>query len=101
MYYKWSHRLTTFEFLNECIVNVPYKWTDKTNSPHAIPRSMFSQNTIGGNAHENWNLVRLLPYLVEHMVPEVEPAWLVLMDLKDVVELLLSPAHTDESIAYL
>ncbi len=96
-----SKKYFTFEFLNECVVNFPYKWTDKTNSPHAIPRSMFSQNTIGGNAHENWNLIRLLPLLVGHMVPEDEPAWLVLMDLKDIVELVVSPVHTDESIAYL
>lgn len=34
-------------------------------------------------------------------MPEDEPAWQVLMDLKDIVEPVVSPVHTDESIAYL
>lgn len=34
-------------------------------------------------------------------MPEGEPAWVVLMDLKDIVELIVAPVHTDESIAYL
>lgn len=34
-------------------------------------------------------------------MPENEPAWLVLMDLKDIVELVVAPVHTDESISYL
>ena len=35
------------------------------------------------------------------LVPENEPAWLVLMDLKDIVPLVVAPVHTDESISYL
>lgn len=34
-------------------------------------------------------------------VPEEEQAWQLLMTLKDVVELAMSPAHTDETIGYL
>lgn len=33
-------------------------------------------------------------------VPEQEEAWQLLMRLKDVVELAMSPTHTDESIGY-
>lgn len=33
-------------------------------------------------------------------MPENEPAWLVLMDLKDIVELVVAPVRTDESISY-
>lgn len=43
----------------------------------------------------------MLPFLIGHVVPEVEPTWQVLMDLKDIVELVVSPVHTDESISYL
>lgn len=43
----------------------------------------------------------MLPFLIGHVVPEGEPAWQVLMDLKDIVELVVSPVHTDESISYL
>ena len=34
-------------------------------------------------------------------MPENEPAWLVLTALKDIVELMIAPVHTDESISYL
>lgn len=51
--------------------------------------------------HENWTLLRLLPFVIGQIVPEDEPAWQVILDLKDIVELVVAPVHTDETIAYL
>ena len=96
-----SKKYFTLDSLNTLIQTFPYKWGDKTNRPHAIPRSFTSRNTVGGNAHENWALLRFLPFLIGHIVPEDEPAWLVILDLKDIVELVVAPVHTDETIAYL
>lgn len=79
----------------------PYKWTDKTNRPHTVPHAFMSNGSIGGNAHENWSLLRFLPFLVGHLVPPDESAWQVLMELKDIVELVVAPVQTAESIAYL
>lgn len=31
-------------------------------------------------------------------VPEIEPAWFVLMDLRVIAELIAAPVHRDESI---
>ena len=87
--------------LNELIASFPYKGTDKANSPQAIPISYVKRRTIGGNAHENWALIRLLPLLVGSRVPESDSAWQVLMTLKDIVELAVAPVHTVETIAYL
>lgn len=39
--------------------------------------------------------------MIGNVVPEGDGAWAVLMDLKEIVELVLSPAFTDESIQYL
>lgn len=39
--------------------------------------------------------------MIGHLVPEVEPVWQVILDLKAIVELVVSPVHTDNSIAYL
>lgn len=96
-----SKKYFTLDFLNTLIQRFPYKWGDKTNRPHAIPRSFTSSNTIGGNAHENWTLLRFLPFVIGYIVPEDEPAWLVILDLKDIVELVVAPVHTDETVAYL
>lgn len=96
-----SKRLFTLDDLNKAILAFPYKWSDKTNKPHIVPQSLLVRKTIGGNAHENWSLLRLLPFVIGPLVPDNEPAWLVLMDLKDIVELVVAPVHTDESISYL
>lgn len=73
----------SLEMLNKSILNFTYKRADKTNRPHVIPQTFTKRTTIGGNAHENWSLLRLLPFMIGHLVPEDETAWQILMDLKD------------------
>ncbi len=68
---------------------------------HIIPRNYSSRKRICGNVHENWNLIRLLPFLIGDLIPEDELAWQVILDLKEIVQLAVAPAHTDETIAYL
>lgn len=91
----------TFEYLNNKIVLFPYQHTDKVDRPQTISKTFAAKNTIGGNAHENATLFRLLPLMIGPMVPEGDGTWTVLMDLKEVVEIVLCPVFTDESIQYL
>lgn len=56
---------------------------------------------MGGNALENWCLVRPFPLIIGLKVPEDEPVLQMLMILKDIVDLAMSPIHTEESICYL
>lgn len=39
--------------------------------------------------------------MIGFKVPEREPAWHLLMDLKDIVELVVSSFHTDDTIRFL
>ena len=39
--------------------------------------------------------------MIGHLIPEDEPAWKVILDLNDVVELVVVPVHCDKSVAYL
>ena len=94
-----SKNYFTLDELNDVIKHFPYKWADKRNSPQLIPDKFLT--TIHGNAHENWALLRLLPFFVGTRIPHGEPAWEILMDLKDIVELVVAPVHTEESIAFL
>lgn len=96
-----SKKYLSLDELNKLILNFPYQWGDRTSKPHIIPRTYASKRTIGGNAHENWGLLRLLPFIIGHLIPEGEPAWLVLLDLKEIVELAVAPIHNHETIAYL
>ncbi|XP_041951021.1 uncharacterized protein LOC121711457 isoform X1 [Alosa sapidissima] len=91
----------TLDFLNTKICTFPYKGTDKSDKPKPIPKTFMAKKTIGGNAHENAALIPLLPFLIGSLVPEGDYAWEVLMDLKDIVELSLSPTFTEGTICYL
>lgn len=66
-----------------------------------MPLAFSTKKRIGGNAHENWSLVRFLPLLIGDKVPANESAWQVLTHLKDIADLVVAPFHTKESVAYL
>lgn len=86
--------------LNSLMSCFPYKWNDKVNCPQAIPLTFAIRCSIGANAHENWCLLRMLPFMIGDKVPD-DPAWQVLMTLKEVVELAMAPVHTKETIGYM
>lgn len=96
-----SKKQFSIDDLNEVILGFPYKWSDKTNKPHIVPKNVSAQETVRGNVHANWRLLRLLPFLNRHLVHKNEPAWSVLMYLKDIVELIVALTHTYVSISYL
>lgn len=91
----------TFENLNRLVQSFPYKGGDQTNRPQKLPHNFLSKKTVGGNAHENWCLLRLLPLIIGQHIPENEPAWELLLDLKNIVELVVCPVHNSDSVAYL
>lgn len=100
-----SKKFFTLDRINHLITSFPYKFGDKTNRPHLLPKTLLQKKlksqTIGGNAHENWCLLRLLPLMVGTLVPDNEPAWQLILDLHDIVELVVAPIHCAESIDYL
>lgn len=91
----------TLEELNNAIHKFPYRFSDKLNRPQRIPQTFRVSGSIGGNGHENWTLLRLLPLMIGHLVPEDCKVWGILMDLKDIVELLCSSTFSEESLCYL
>lgn len=87
--------------LNCRIRTFPLQFYDNTNRPQIIPSNFKKNGTIGGNGHENWTLLRFLPLLVGHLVPEGEKAWHIILELKDIIELLASSSFTTETLCYL
>ena len=88
------------ETLNAAIKQFLYTFSDRTNQPQLITKNFSSKRTIGGNHHENWTLLRLLPLLTDHHIPEGDETWEALMILKDVVELSVSTSFTEESVYF-
>jgi hypothetical protein len=91
----------TLEGLNRKIMLFQYENSDKVNRSRPISKTFARKRSIGGNGHENSTLLRLLPLMIGHTVPDGDGAWTILMDLKDIVELVLSPTFDDKSIDYL
>ncbi len=96
-----SKRYFTLDELNAVIKSFPFKFTDKTNKPQQISKTFVSKHSIGGNCHENWTLIRLLPLMMGHRVPEGDKTWQILLELKDIIELLATGQFTDETLCYL
>lgn len=91
----------TLDRLNSLINSFPYKYSDRVNKPKAISKANVEKGSIGGNGHENWTLLRFLPLLIGKSIPEQEPAWEILMDLKEIVEIVVSPVFSEEILHYL
>ena len=91
----------TLNVLNQAIRFFENTFSDRTNRPQMIGKGFSTKGTIGGNAHENWCLIRLLPLLIGHYVPEGDNTWEILMLLKDIVELAVAPRHTEETLHFL
>lgn len=93
-----SKKILSLDLLNELIHHFPYKCGDKTNRPQLVPQTFARRKSVN---QENWCLLRLLPLIIGHLVPADEPVWLMILDLKDIAELVVSSVHTDETSAYL
>lgn len=96
-----SKHYFTLDTLNRQISLFPYKDSDRVNKPQKISKSSFLKVTIGGNGHENWTLLRLLPLMIGSLVPENDPSWEILMDLKEIVELVVSSTLSDATLSFL
>lgn len=96
-----KNKYFTLSELNNLIKHFPFKFTDNLDLPQAIPVNFASRGTVGGNAHENWALIRSLPLIIGSRIPIDDPAWQILLTLKDIVELSVAPLHSPESVAYL
>lgn len=96
-----SKGFITLEVLNDCIKSFPFKYSDKVNKPQKIPKASFEKGTVGGNGHENWTLLRLLPFMIGRKIPEQEPSWEILMDLKEILDIVVSSELSEDALCYL
>lgn len=96
-----SKGFITFEVLNDCKQSFPFKYSDKVNKPQKIPKASFEKGTVGGNGHENWTLLRLLPSMIVRKIPEQEPSWEILMDVKEILDFVVSSELSEDAMCYL
>ena len=69
-----------------CIFN--YGKCDVTNKP-AVPKKLDS--ITSQSASQMYTLLRLLPLMIGHFIPEDNMAWEIFLLLKDIIEIVTSP----------
>ena len=73
---------------------------DLKNKPVLLPLSLASVNIVG-SASEKLSLFRMLPFLVGYCVAVANPHWLLYLQLRDIVDYILSPSFPLDKLSYL
>lgn len=89
----------TYADLNIMLVQFKFQGRDANNKPAFVN---LSGNRLGGQAVENWNLLRLLPIILSAYVKDHNDlVWRLFLLLREVVEYVCSPKISHEQLAYL
>ena len=93
-----TERHCTETVILSCIKSFQYGRCDVKDKP-------AEANSFGGLTTQStvqmWTLIRFLPLMLGHLVPEGEKVWELLLLLKDITEIGLSPIHTKATCAFL
>jgi len=88
----------TLELLNKNIERFPLRGSDASNRPAPT----VSKKKLGGQAVENWCFVRFFPLMVYGLIEDTrDEVWQLVLKLKEIVELVVSPEIHPSDIAYL
>lgn len=92
---KWL----TYNDINRRIAQFKYLGLDRNSQPCQIN---VNGEKLGGQAIQNWCLVRLLPMLVGDKISDPEnTVWQAFSQLRDIVELVCAPKISEAQIATL
>ncbi|XP_064469848.1 uncharacterized protein LOC135384580 [Ornithodoros turicata] len=79
-----------------------YGINDKKSKPVPLPDSFLRSNShIKGTASQKWCILRILPQMISHLVPEGHPAWEVYLLYRHIVDIILADKVPAECIQYL
>ncbi|KAJ1519244.1 hypothetical protein ONE63_011263 [Megalurothrips usitatus] len=66
------------------------------------PKPYKSLDSLSGNAVQNWNHLRLLPFIIGDLIEDPDDeVWQVLLNLKEIVEYTTAPKISMVQVAYL
>ena len=90
--------LIDLDRINGQIRSFPYGPGDKENKPIEI-------HNLGDHMKQTaarmWYLVRLLPFLIGHIIPEGNQYWQLFLGLKLIIEIVFAPQLNTDILAYL
>jgi len=86
--------------LNRCKDQFSYQGNDAQDKPADVSPG---SRRLSGHAVQNWCFLRLLPLLIGDRIrnPCENAAWQLVLQLREIVELICAPAITTDQVAYL
>lgn len=90
----------TYNQLNKIINTFKYSGTDVNNKPCQVPAN---GQKLGGNASQNWCLLRLLPLLIGDRIkkPLEDKTWQLCLQLREIANVITAPRIHANQVAYL
>ncbi len=98
-----EQKLLTLDQLNNRLTSFDYGFSDSHNKPSVIkPQDLKNPDgAMRQTAAQMWCLLRLLPLMVGDLIPEGEKHWELILSLLSCMELIFSPALTEEAVIFL
>lgn len=92
-----------FDTLNFRVEQFNFNRSDQADKTYKISQNFRKTKTIGGTASMNHSLLRYLPFMIGDLVPNDGSCkfWTLILTLKNIVEITLSPQLTLNMISYL
>lgn len=89
-------QLFTLELLNNCIQNFNYGSLRNINKPPKITMNhLITRNTLIMSAAETLCLIRFLPLMIGHLIPENNEHWKIIIYLRRILDILTSRVTTE------
>ena len=96
-YFVKTGWFTESEF-NKILKEFKFKNHDSTDKPCSLN---LNKSRLSGTAVQNWNLLRLLPLIILGNIPNTsDPVWVMLIQLKTIVEYVCAPTLHQSQVAY-
>ena len=92
-------RVMKYSDIENCMVNFSYGSNDKKNKP--LPIKTLRKSKLSGTASQKLCLLRTLPFIIGHKVPENSEVWQLFLLCREIVEICLSPVIKEEWLNYL
>ena len=89
-YFVRTTRWFTYALLNNRIAKFPYQSSDAKSKPCEVHHS---SGKLGGQAAQNWTLLRLFGIIIRGLVKDcTDPVWQLYINLCDLVALVCAPS---------
>ena len=88
----------TYELLNKQLARISFSGCDSRNMLFFVRKG----EKIGGHAVQNWWFLRFFPIVMYNYILDTEnPTWELVLKLKEIVEIIVSPSIDSSQVAYL